>query len=96
MKTLTPSPKLEELAKRYVWWELPAWAYTHPEIFLANIMNLGTWEDVRAMRNILGDKILIKVLKNAVPGTFTPRSWYYWNIKFDIDPVPPLPQRSYQ
>jgi hypothetical protein len=95
MKTLAAAPELEVLVKRYVWWETPEWAYNHPEIFLANLMNLGKWEDIQLIRRLLGDKILKQVLTQAPPGYFNHRSWDYWHLKFNISPIPPLPQRNF-
>jgi hypothetical protein len=95
MEALTENSKLESLAKKYIWWEKPEWAYNHPEIFLANLMNLGKWEDIQLARNILGDALLKQALLEAPPGYFNYRSWDYWHLKFDISPIPPLPQRKF-
>jgi hypothetical protein len=74
MQPLYPYQELEKLAKRYVWWESPQWAYEHPSIFLANLMNQGTWEDILLVRRVLGDNILKQALLEAPPGYFSYRS----------------------
>jgi len=96
MKKIKPNLQLEQLAKRYVWWESPQWAYEHPTIFLANIMNLGTWEDTQLVRKLLGDEVLKQVLQEAPSGYFNYRAWDYWHSKFGIKNIPPLPQRSFK
>lgn len=88
------SPQLDLLAKKYVWWESTAWAYDHSDILLANIMNLGDWNDIKNLRQIVGDETLKALLENAPPGSFNYRSWDYWHIKFDMLPIPPLPTRN--
>jgi hypothetical protein len=50
MKTLRANSQLALLAKRYIWWETPQWAYAHPTVFLANLMNIGTWQDIQTAR----------------------------------------------
>jgi len=95
MKALIKSLELEILAKKYVWWESPQWAYNHPAVFLANVMNLGSWEDLQLARRIVGEVILKQVLQEAPPGYFSYRSWDYWHLKLGILPIPPLPQRKF-
>lgn len=95
MNPLKAHIELDPLAKRYVWWEKPEWAYTHPTVFLANVMNIGTWQDIQLARKILGDKILKQALLEAPPGYFGYRAWDYWHLKFGLTPIPPLPKRSF-
>lgn len=94
MIQLNTTQHLDELASRYVWWENATWAYQHPEIFLANVMNLGTWDDICLLRQCVGDDILEQIITDPPAGLFSPRSWNYWNIKFNHWPVPPLPIRK--
>lgn len=94
MKPLMPSKSLTQLVRRFVWWEKPEWAYAHPSIFIANVMNLGSWDDIQTLRRSIGDEPLKAVLKHAPIGYFSYRSWDYWHIKFNILPIPPLPERE--
>ncbi|OGT93555.1 MAG: hypothetical protein A2298_05215 [Gammaproteobacteria bacterium RIFOXYB2_FULL_38_6] len=91
---LIPSATLDRLAKRYVWWNQPEWAYQHPDIFLSNVMNLGCWEDIQLLRQEVSDHLLKEVLSHAPPGYFNYRSWDYWHVKFNLLPIPPLPKRK--
>jgi len=95
MKPLKQEPILNKLAARYVWWEPVAWAHKHPEIFLANVLNLGSWDDILLLRSCINNDTLRMVLENAPPGSFSPRSWHFWNIKLNRYPVPPLPSRTF-
>lgn len=95
MQNLKPSSVLRILAKRYVWWENSSWAFKHPSIFLANLMNKGTWEDIQKVRKLLGDDPLKQVLLDAPAGYFNYRSWDYWHLKLGITPIPELPKRSF-
>ena len=86
---------LDRLAKRYIWWDTIDWAYAHPDTLLANIMDLGNWDDIQILRNQVGDVVLKTVLLHAAAGCFHARSWDYWHVKFGINPIPPLPKRKY-
>ncbi len=96
MQKITYTAKIASLAKRYVWWESPQWACEHPTIFLANVMNLGNWDDIQLVRQLLGDQVLKNALQEAPPGYFNYRAWDYWHLKFNINPIPPLPQRDFR
>jgi hypothetical protein len=95
MKSLQSNPELKYLAKRYVWWEVPEWAFDHPEIFLANTMNLASWEDMQLLQKICKKELLKQVLKEAPPGYFSHRSWDYWHLKLGFKQIPPLPKRKF-
>lgn len=95
MLSIKMNPELELLAKKYVWWKSPAWAIVHPDIFLCNIMNLGNWDDICLIRKLVGDEILKESLMKAPIGAFSYRSWDYWHHKFDLLPIPPLPERKF-
>lgn len=88
------SQQLDQLAKRYIWWNSLDWAYAHPTIFLANIMDIGNWDDIQMLRKMVGDTLLKQVLLNASAGYFHQRSWDYWHVKFGIKPIPSLPKRN--
>lgn len=93
LEKLQPSEPLNQLIKRYVWWETVAWGYAHPKIFLANIMNLGSWDDLQLLRQLIGDAPLKITLQDAPSGYFNYRSWDYWHHKFNLLPIPLLPER---
>lgn len=95
MKPLKANIQLNFLAKRYVWWETPEWACTHPTVFLANLMNIGTWNDIQTARHLLGDATFKEALLEAPPGYFGYRAWDYWHLKLGLTPIPPLPKRSF-
>ena len=62
--------------------------------FIANVMNLGSWDDIQALRHSIGDELLKAVLKHPPIGYFSYRSWDYWHVKFNMLPIPPLPERK--
>jgi len=82
------------IARRLIWWMPPEEALEYPVRFLAQVMTLGTWDDMRIVRSVVGEEAMRAVLRDAPPGVFDLRSWHYWRHVFGIDPVPPLPRRQ--
>jgi len=85
-------------ARKYIWWQTPDSALSSPQRIIAQVMNLGTFEDVMALRALAGDDEFKHVLRNARPGEFSERSWHYWHLILGIAPlddIPPMPIRRY-
>lgn len=90
---------LLRLAPRYVWWKGAEDAVKKPERVIAQIMDIGDFDDVQAMAAVVGDDVLRDVLTHAGAGQFNPRSWHYWHYRLGLArygeiPVPPIPVRK--
>ena len=98
---MTPAEQaaLQNLAAKYLWWETPEQALRHPRRVIAQVMDLGAWEDVHGLVQVIGEEPFRDVLRHAEPGWLEPRSWHYWwhrlGMLEDGAPVPPLPARTY-
>jgi hypothetical protein len=77
-----------------VWFDQPETALADPAHFLTYVMVFGTVEDLQALRGIVDTNAYREALEQAPPGIFDARSWAYWNLVCNRDPVPPLPVRS--
>lgn len=87
---------IRRLAAKYVWWKTPDEAAQILERVAAQVMNLGDYDDVRALIDAVGAEYLRGVLRNAEAGQFDARSWAYWHYRLNLaEPgaVPPLPSR---
>lgn len=89
---------LLRLAPRYIWWKSPEEAVEKPERVIAQIMDIGDFDDMQTMAALVGDDILRDVLIHAEAGQFNPRSWHYWHYRLGLArygeiPVPPMPVR---
>jgi hypothetical protein len=83
-------------AAKYIWWKTPDEALHQPERIVAQVMELGDYEDVQAMVEQLGDQYLKMVLLHAQAGVFSPKSWAYWHYRLGLSgpgQVPALPKR---
>jgi hypothetical protein len=85
---------LSQLARRFVWWKPPDEALKTPDRLIAQVMALGTWEDIQLAKQHWGMEAFRRVLLAAPPGVFDPRSWNYWHVVFGMAPTPPLPVRK--
>jgi hypothetical protein len=87
------SPELHQIAQRLVWWKAPEEALADFPHFVAQVMTLGTWNDLKRIRAELGEEALRETLCRPPSGIFDARSWHYWHHYFGILPIPPLPKR---
>jgi hypothetical protein len=89
--------ELMRFAKRYIWWQTPEKAVELPQRVVAQVMNLGDYDDVQALAKLVGDDYLREVLAQAEIGQFNARSWTYWHYRLGLaEPgkVPPMPTRK--
>jgi hypothetical protein len=74
----TAQDLIEELGRKYVWWE-PIGDEPHSEErIIGQAMNFGTFDDTRRLETTLGYDRLAKVMLQAAPGWFSDRSWEFW------------------
>lgn len=52
--------------------------------FLLRVMDLGTWEMVRAMERSFSRDYLTEVLKEAPCGALSPKSWNFWCLRLGV------------
>lgn len=86
------------LATKYLWWVDREEALDDQPRLVAQVMNLGTFEDARYIEAELGEVYLRRVLKEAQPGWFAPRSWTYWHYRLGLakpNEVPDPPKRRF-
>ena len=94
--TVSQRSVLRDLAARYVWWKSPDEALAHPQRVMAQVMNLGDYDDVLRLSEAFDDETLRDVIRDAEIGQFNARSWTYWHYRLDMaerGQVPPLPDR---
>lgn len=88
---------LNEFA-RYVWWETKDYIINNdPLQIVASAMKYAN--NVASFLRVcdFSDEVLKETLKQAQPGWFDGKSWYFWHYRLygnDIT-VPPLPKRGF-
>ncbi|HEU4785070.1 MAG TPA: hypothetical protein VFS83_17165 [Ktedonobacterales bacterium] len=98
LRELNPEQQhlLSSWAARYVWWKTPAEALRYPERIIAQVMDIGDYDDVQKMLRAFGEATPRYILRHAEAGMFSSRSWAYWHYRLGLaapGQVPPLPQR---
>ena len=90
---------LKSYASKYIWWKTPEDAVSMPERVVAQVMNIGDFDDMQALAREAGDEFLRNVIWHAQAGQFDERSWAYWHYRLglaELEQVPPLPVRSFR
>lgn len=94
--SVTFKSSLENFARKYIWWQPPGEALKRPERVIAQVMDIGDWDDVLALEALVGDDALREALRHAEAGWFSERSWNFWHYRLnmaELGRVPPLPRR---
>jgi len=87
------NPQLKGIARQLFWWQAPEEALANPRRFLAQVMTLGTWDEVQQVKEAFGWDAFKDALMNAPAGVMDPRSWAYWHAFFGL-PEAEMPRRS--
>lgn len=99
LDTATPESLLRALGTKYLWWERQRIADVPSRRIVAQIMDIGDYDDIEQAVRILGFEPFIDALRNAQPGWFRPRSWSYWHLRLRLrepgEPSPPIPTRRF-
>ena len=79
----------------YIWWKTPEEALEFPELVLAQVMDLCTWEDFVVVMEIFSKEELLDILSNAIAGQFRPQTWNFWyaRLGYKSNEIPPYPAR---
>lgn len=86
--------RAEAMASKYVWWQPPSRTLEEPALLAAQLMTLGTLEDVQWLLGGASRDALRGVLREPPIGIFNVRSWRFWHLQLGVGPIPPLPKRS--
>lgn len=81
---------LAELASRYIWWrdsQPPS-----EERIIAQVLNLGTYDDARRLEAAYTPQELRGVMLRAQPGWIGRRSWNFWRARLSFGGAGPLPE----
>lgn len=92
------TPAIRVWAAKYIWWQTPEEAALRPQRVMAQVMDLGTFADVRSLEKAAGPDALAQVVRHAEPGWFSPRSWHFWHRRLGLavdGVVPAMPVRRF-
>lgn len=87
---------LKPWARKYIWWETPDVAASRTLRVIAQLMNIGDYDDVQALLCEVGEAAFKQALAQAEAGQFNERSWAYWHYRLGLarpGQLPPMPRR---
>jgi len=90
---------LKPFARKYIGWKTPEAAVAFPERVIAQVMDLGDFDDVRALAGHVGDAGLRRAIARAEAGWFSAKSWAYWHDRLGLarpGQVPARPRRRFE
>ena len=90
---LADDRRAQAMARKYVWWQPPERTLADRRLFLAQVMTLGSVDDVRWLLSVVPHEDLRGVLRDPPAGVFNGRSWRFWHLRLGRVPVPVLPVR---
>lgn len=80
-----------ELARPYLWWQPVGEAHGFVRE-VAQIMNLGTYDDILRLEAAVEGPTLVAVMGRAQPGWFDARSWEFWRGRLSFRVGAELPE----
>lgn len=81
------------MALKYVWWQPAESTLADRRLLLAQMMTLGTVDDVRWLLARVSEADLRRVLHDPPVGVFNRRSWSFWRRRLGLDPAVGPPGR---
>ena len=88
---------LHRLAFRYIWWKTPADAIQLPDLIIAQVTDIGDFQNMEEFPWLASDDRLPTVLAHAQAGQFRQRSWHYWHHRLGLAAaggIPPMPAKK--
>jgi len=90
---MTFTDQLKRIAAELIWWQPAEVSLAQPRRLLAQVMALGTWQEVQTVGGAFGWDAFRDALGNAPAGVLDARSWSYWHAFFGLA-EPAKPTRS--
>ena len=90
---LVGDERSEAMASKYVWWQPAESTFADRRLLLAQMMTLGTVDDVRWLLARVSEADLRRVLLDPPVGVFNRRSWSFWRRRLGLDPAAGPPAR---
>lgn len=92
---LTPDEtgRIADLAKKYLWWDaVDENGHSLPRM-IAQIMRLGSYEDILSLETIAGSHVLAEAMRNSAAGWFDDRSWDFWRGRLSHSGIRDIPEQ---
>lgn len=85
---------IDEFGHKYFWWRpIDGLPFSEDRV-VAQVMNLGTYDDTLKLEAALGQARLVDVMLHAEPGWFSDRSWEFWRGRLSFATGAVLPEKA--
>jgi hypothetical protein len=84
---------IASLGAKYMWWPAASPAGHSEERIIAQVMDIGSYEDILRIEAVLGRERLADVMRHAQPGWISARSWNFWRGRLRAQAGLELPER---
>ena len=96
MNETVRSSEALRLAAKYVWWTPPDVVVSEGmSRLVANVMEMGTWEDACALIECVGIDLFREVLRSPPAGVISDRSLAFWHYRLREHGTPPRSGRRF-
>ena len=85
---------IDEFGRKYLWWRPVDGQPFSQDRIVAQVMNLGTYDDILQLEEALAQSHLVDVMLNAEPGWFSDRSWEFWRGRLSYATGAMLPEKA--
>jgi hypothetical protein len=84
---------IASLGAKYMWWPaISASGHSHHRV-IAQVMDIGSYEDILRIEAVLGRDRLAEVMHRAAPGWIGARSWSFWRGRLKAQAGLDVPER---
>lgn len=73
-----PGDVIASLGAKYMWWPAAKPSGHREARIIAQVMDIGTYDDILRLEAALGRERLAEVMREAQPGWISARSWDFW------------------
>jgi hypothetical protein len=84
---------IASLGAKYMWWPAASPAGHSEERIIAQVMDIGSYEDILRLEAMLGRERLANVMRHAAPGWIGARSWVFWRGRLRAQAGLEVPER---
>jgi hypothetical protein len=96
MNKTVRSAEMLRLAAKYVWWSPPDIVLSEGvSRLVANVMEMGTWEDASTLIECVGTDLFREILKYPPAGVVSNRSLAFWHYRLGGHGTPPSSRRRF-
>ena len=88
--------EVAKLAEKYFWWQPIGGAQRPIEREIAQIMHIGTYDDILALETLVDAGDLAQVMLKSAAGWFDDRSWDFWRGRLAVETATEIPEHRPQ